>query len=103
MSGSTRLRKATANDADAKPLSSKEVYLLLNSLRSEVSSLKSAQNSDTAEMQLLQMAFSPCRTPRNRERSPLHMTNSCRNCIGRQTDLIILYTMDQILPSGWQA
>ncbi|MBW0581670.1 hypothetical protein O181_121385 [Austropuccinia psidii MF-1] len=59
MSGCTRLRKAAADDADAKPLSNEEVYLLLNSLLSEVSSLKSARNSDTAEIQLLRMALSP--------------------------------------------
>ncbi|MBW0475827.1 hypothetical protein O181_015542 [Austropuccinia psidii MF-1] len=59
MSGSTRLRKAANNNADAKPLSNEEVYLLLNSLGSEVSYLKSARNSDAAEMQLLQVALSP--------------------------------------------
>ncbi|MBW0536793.1 hypothetical protein O181_076508, partial [Austropuccinia psidii MF-1] len=57
MSGSTRSRKAAA-DADTKPLSHEEVYSLLNSLRSEVSSLKSARNSDAAEMQLLRLALS---------------------------------------------
>ncbi|MBW0482770.1 hypothetical protein O181_022485 [Austropuccinia psidii MF-1] len=59
MSGSTRSRKAANDDADAKPLSNEEVYLLLNSLRSEVSSLKSARNSDAAEIQSLRMALSP--------------------------------------------
>ncbi|MBW0481817.1 hypothetical protein O181_021532 [Austropuccinia psidii MF-1] len=59
MSGSTHLKKAAADNTNAKPLSNKEVYSLLNTLQSEVSSLKSAQNSDTAEMQLLRMALSP--------------------------------------------
>ncbi|MBW0501141.1 hypothetical protein O181_040856 [Austropuccinia psidii MF-1] len=50
MSGSTCLRKAATDDADAKPLSNEEVYLLLTSLQSEVSSLKLARNSNAAEM-----------------------------------------------------
>ncbi|MBW0476056.1 hypothetical protein O181_015771 [Austropuccinia psidii MF-1] len=54
MSGSTRLKEA----ADAKPLSNKEMYSLLNSLRWEVLSLKSAQNCDAAKMQSLLMALS---------------------------------------------
>ncbi|MBW0526011.1 hypothetical protein O181_065726 [Austropuccinia psidii MF-1] len=54
MSGSTHLKKASKDDADAKPLSNKEVYLLLNSLQLEVSSLKLAQ------IQLLHLAlYSP--------------------------------------------
>ncbi|MBW0496775.1 hypothetical protein O181_036490 [Austropuccinia psidii MF-1] len=56
--GSTHLKKVADNDANAKPLSNKEVYSLLNSLRLEVSSLKPAQNSDTAKMQSLQMVLS---------------------------------------------
>ncbi|MBW0484399.1 hypothetical protein O181_024114 [Austropuccinia psidii MF-1] len=59
MSGSTRLRNADDDDADAKPLLHEEVYSLLNCLRSEVSSLKSARNSDAAEMQSLCLALSP--------------------------------------------
>ncbi|MBW0545395.1 hypothetical protein O181_085110 [Austropuccinia psidii MF-1] len=59
MSGSTRSRKAADDDADAKPLSHEEVYSLLNSLQSEVSSLKSARNSDAAEMQSLCLVLSP--------------------------------------------
>ncbi|MBW0524107.1 hypothetical protein O181_063822 [Austropuccinia psidii MF-1] len=59
MSGSTRLRKDASNNADTKLLSHEEVYSLLNSLQSEVSSLKSARNSDAAEMQSLRLALSP--------------------------------------------
>ncbi|MBW0550041.1 hypothetical protein O181_089756 [Austropuccinia psidii MF-1] len=58
LTGSTCSKKATANDTDAKPLSRKEVNSLLNSLHSEESSLKSAQISDAAEMQSLQLALS---------------------------------------------
>ncbi|MBW0495860.1 hypothetical protein O181_035575 [Austropuccinia psidii MF-1] len=58
MSCSTCSRKAANDNAKPKPLSSKEVYSLLNSLRSEVSSLKAARISDTAKMQLLQLALS---------------------------------------------
>ncbi|MBW0461370.1 hypothetical protein O181_001085 [Austropuccinia psidii MF-1] len=58
MSVSTRLKKAADDDADDKPLSNKEVYSLLNSLKSEVMSLKSTCTSDAAEMQSLQMALS---------------------------------------------
>ncbi|MBW0563766.1 hypothetical protein O181_103481 [Austropuccinia psidii MF-1] len=58
MSGSTCSKKAAANNTEPKPLSNKEVYYLLNSLRSEVSSLKSARNSDAAEMQSLRLALS---------------------------------------------
>ncbi|MBW0531851.1 hypothetical protein O181_071566 [Austropuccinia psidii MF-1] len=57
MSGSTHSKKAANNNTDAKALSN-EVYSLLNSLQSEVSSLKSARTSDTAKMQFLQMALS---------------------------------------------
>ncbi|MBW0527840.1 hypothetical protein O181_067555 [Austropuccinia psidii MF-1] len=58
MSGSTCSKKAAANNTEPKPLSNEEVYSLLNSLRSEVSSLKSARNSDAAKMQSLQLALS---------------------------------------------
>ncbi|MBW0486338.1 hypothetical protein O181_026053 [Austropuccinia psidii MF-1] len=52
MSVSTRSKKA----ADNKPLSNEEVYSLLNSLKSEVMSLKSAHTSDATKMQSLRMA-----------------------------------------------
>ncbi|MBW0527251.1 hypothetical protein O181_066966 [Austropuccinia psidii MF-1] len=58
MSGSTHSKKAAKNNTNAKPLSNEEVYLLLNSLQSEVLSLKSPQNSDAAKMHSLQMALS---------------------------------------------
>ncbi|MBW0501222.1 hypothetical protein O181_040937 [Austropuccinia psidii MF-1] len=61
MSGSTHSKKATDTDdeANAKPLSNKKVFSLLDSLQSELSSLKSACLSDAAEMQLLHLAISP--------------------------------------------
>ncbi|MBW0478214.1 hypothetical protein O181_017929 [Austropuccinia psidii MF-1] len=61
MSGSTRSKKAadTDDDENAKPLSNEEVFSLLDSLQSELSSLKSARLSDAAKMQLLQLAISP--------------------------------------------
>ncbi|MBW0478108.1 hypothetical protein O181_017823 [Austropuccinia psidii MF-1] len=58
MSVSTRSRKAADDDADAKPLSNEEMCMLLNSLKSEVQSLKTARSSDAAEMNSLQMALS---------------------------------------------
>ncbi|MBW0488317.1 hypothetical protein O181_028032 [Austropuccinia psidii MF-1] len=54
MSVSTHARKA----AKAKPLSNEEVSSLLNLLKLEVLSLRSACTSDTAEMQSLQMTLS---------------------------------------------
>ncbi|MBW0464354.1 hypothetical protein O181_004069 [Austropuccinia psidii MF-1] len=59
MSGSTCSKKAADNNTNAKPLSSKEVFSLLDSLRSELSSLKSAGLSDAAEIQSLRLALSP--------------------------------------------
>ncbi|MBW0517473.1 hypothetical protein O181_057188 [Austropuccinia psidii MF-1] len=61
MSGSTLSKKAADadNNANTKPLSNEEVFSLLDSLRSELSSLKSARLSDDAEMQLLHLAISP--------------------------------------------
>ncbi|MBW0515271.1 hypothetical protein O181_054986 [Austropuccinia psidii MF-1] len=58
MSVSTHSKKAADNDADDKPLSNEEVYSLLNYLKSEVMSLKSARTSDSSKMQSLQMALS---------------------------------------------
>ncbi|MBW0494048.1 hypothetical protein O181_033763 [Austropuccinia psidii MF-1] len=58
MSVSTRSKKAADDDADAKPLSNEEVYSLINSLRSEVQSLKSARSSDAAEVQSLRLQLS---------------------------------------------
>ncbi|MBW0575901.1 hypothetical protein O181_115616 [Austropuccinia psidii MF-1] len=55
MSVSTHSKKAADDDTNAKPLSNEEVYLLLNSLKSEVLSLKSARSTDTAEVQSLCM------------------------------------------------
>ncbi|MBW0510184.1 hypothetical protein O181_049899 [Austropuccinia psidii MF-1] len=54
----TRLKKAADNNADTKPLSNKKVYLLLNSSKSKVLSLKSACTSNAAEMQSLCMVLS---------------------------------------------
>ncbi|MBW0464057.1 hypothetical protein O181_003772 [Austropuccinia psidii MF-1] len=60
MSSSTCAKKAAADDdAEPKPLSSEEVFSLINSLQSEVSSLKSAQNADIVEIQSLCMVISP--------------------------------------------
>ncbi|MBW0574318.1 hypothetical protein O181_114033 [Austropuccinia psidii MF-1] len=58
MSVSTHPQKAADDNTDDEPLSNKEVYSLLNSLKSEVMSLKSVCTSDAAEMQSLQMALS---------------------------------------------
>ncbi|MBW0538687.1 hypothetical protein O181_078402, partial [Austropuccinia psidii MF-1] len=58
MSVSTHSKKAADNDADAKLLSNKEVYSLINSLRSEVQSLQSVRNSDASEVQCLHMQLS---------------------------------------------
>ncbi|MBW0540558.1 hypothetical protein O181_080273 [Austropuccinia psidii MF-1] len=58
MSGSTCSKKAANDDTEPKPLSNQEVYSMLNSLCSEVSSLKSARVSETAEMQPLHLALS---------------------------------------------
>ncbi|MBW0464943.1 hypothetical protein O181_004658 [Austropuccinia psidii MF-1] len=58
MSGSTRSKKAANNDAGPKPLSNEEVYSMLNSLHSEVSSIKLERVSDAAEMQSLHLALS---------------------------------------------
>ncbi|MBW0488809.1 hypothetical protein O181_028524 [Austropuccinia psidii MF-1] len=58
MSVSTRLKKAVDNDTDNKPLSNEEVYALLNSLKAEFMSLKSACTSDSAKMQSLHMVLS---------------------------------------------
>ncbi|MBW0508783.1 hypothetical protein O181_048498 [Austropuccinia psidii MF-1] len=58
MSVSTRSKKATDDDAEAKPLLNEEVCELLNSLKSEVQSLKTARKSDAAKMQSLRMALS---------------------------------------------
>ncbi|MBW0473649.1 hypothetical protein O181_013364 [Austropuccinia psidii MF-1] len=55
---STCSKKAADDDAEPKPLSNKEVYLLLNSLKLEVLSLKSVRSSDAAEMQSLHMVLS---------------------------------------------
>ncbi|MBW0475029.1 hypothetical protein O181_014744 [Austropuccinia psidii MF-1] len=70
MSVSTRLKKAADNNADNKPLSNKEVYSLLNSLKLEVMSLKSACTFDATKMQSLRMVLSsPLPAP-----SPYHST-----------------------------
>ncbi|MBW0490247.1 hypothetical protein O181_029962 [Austropuccinia psidii MF-1] len=58
MSGSMLSRKAANNNAEPKPLSKEEVYSLPHSLRSEVSSLKSAKSSDAAKMQPLKLELS---------------------------------------------
>ncbi|MBW0578529.1 hypothetical protein O181_118244 [Austropuccinia psidii MF-1] len=59
MSGSTRSKKAAANDTDTKPLSNKEVFSLLNSLHLELSSPKSAWLSNATKMQSFHLALSP--------------------------------------------
>ncbi|MBW0461136.1 hypothetical protein O181_000851 [Austropuccinia psidii MF-1] len=59
MSGSTHLKKAANNKSDAKPLSNKEVFSLLNSLQSELSSLKSSWLTNAAKMQSLHLELSP--------------------------------------------
>ncbi|MBW0468133.1 hypothetical protein O181_007848 [Austropuccinia psidii MF-1] len=61
MSASTRAKKAANDNAEPKPLSNNDMYLMLNSLKNEVMKLKSARSSDSAKIQLLQMALSsPC-------------------------------------------
>ncbi|MBW0548966.1 hypothetical protein O181_088681 [Austropuccinia psidii MF-1] len=57
MSVLTHSKKSEDNDAAAKPLSNKEVYSMLDSLKSEVLSLKSACSSDAAEIHFLRMAL----------------------------------------------
>ncbi|MBW0554737.1 hypothetical protein O181_094452 [Austropuccinia psidii MF-1] len=63
MSVSTLSKKAADNDANAKPLSNKEVYSLLNSLRLEVLSFKSARSADAAKVQSLRMQISSSPLP----------------------------------------
>ncbi|MBW0479627.1 hypothetical protein O181_019342 [Austropuccinia psidii MF-1] len=58
MSASTRAKKAADDDAEPKPLSNNDMYLMLNSLKNKVMTLKSARSSDAAEIQSLQMALS---------------------------------------------
>ncbi|MBW0482987.1 hypothetical protein O181_022702 [Austropuccinia psidii MF-1] len=58
MSGSTHSKKAASDNTEPKPLSNKEVHSMLNSLHSEVLSLKLARVSDAAEMQSLRLALS---------------------------------------------
>ncbi|MBW0462534.1 hypothetical protein O181_002249 [Austropuccinia psidii MF-1] len=72
--------KAADDNANAKPLSNKEVYSLLNSLRSEVQSLKLACSSDAAEVQSLHMQLlSP--PPPGASFQPLsHVSTSAYNC-----------------------
>ncbi|MBW0574744.1 hypothetical protein O181_114459, partial [Austropuccinia psidii MF-1] len=60
MSASTRSKKAANDDAKPKPLSNDDMYSMLNFLRAEVMSLKSARSSNAAKMQSLWMAiYSP--------------------------------------------
>ncbi|MBW0517439.1 hypothetical protein O181_057154 [Austropuccinia psidii MF-1] len=63
MSVLTCEKKAADKGANAKPLSNKEVYYTLNSLESEVLSLKSAHSSDAAKVQLLKMVLSSPQPP----------------------------------------
>ncbi|MBW0464103.1 hypothetical protein O181_003818 [Austropuccinia psidii MF-1] len=58
MSFSTHSKKAADDDADTNHLSNEEMCVLLNSLKSEVQSLKTACSSDAAKMQSLRMALS---------------------------------------------
>ncbi|MBW0464141.1 hypothetical protein O181_003856 [Austropuccinia psidii MF-1] len=55
---STHSKKAADDNDNAKPLSNKEVYSLLSSLKSEVLSLKLARSSDAAKVQSLCMKLS---------------------------------------------
>ncbi|MBW0545559.1 hypothetical protein O181_085274 [Austropuccinia psidii MF-1] len=52
MSASTHAKKAADDDAESKPLSKDDMYSMLNSLKNEVMSLKSARSSDAAENRL---------------------------------------------------
>ncbi|MBW0495713.1 hypothetical protein O181_035428 [Austropuccinia psidii MF-1] len=103
MSGSTRSKKALNNDAESKPLSNEEVYSLLNSLRLEVSSLKSARNCEAAEMHLLRLALSSPPSINSRIWSRLHMTDLCRSRIGLPTGPVICNRTAQIFPNGLPA
>ncbi|MBW0499661.1 hypothetical protein O181_039376 [Austropuccinia psidii MF-1] len=57
MSASTRAKKAAYDNAEPKPLSNNNMYLMLNSLKNKVMSLKSAHSSKPAEIQSLLMAL----------------------------------------------
>ncbi|MBW0518016.1 hypothetical protein O181_057731 [Austropuccinia psidii MF-1] len=58
MPASTHAKKAADDDAEPKPLSKNNMYLMFNSLKNEVILLKSACISNAAEIQSLQMALS---------------------------------------------
>ncbi|MBW0492026.1 hypothetical protein O181_031741 [Austropuccinia psidii MF-1] len=80
MSVSTHSKKAADNDADAKPLSNKEVYSLINSLRSKVQSLKLACSSDADEVQSLCMQLSSPPPPGGSFQPLLCISTSAYDC-----------------------
>ncbi|MBW0492653.1 hypothetical protein O181_032368 [Austropuccinia psidii MF-1] len=84
MSVSTHAKKAANDDAEPKPSSNDDMYSMLNTLKNEVMSLKSAFSSDAAEIQFLRMALSsPCQPlllgPHFHIIQPWPTIASCRN------------------------
>ncbi|MBW0488838.1 hypothetical protein O181_028553 [Austropuccinia psidii MF-1] len=75
MSVCTHVRKATK----AKPFSNEEVSSLLNLLKSEVLSLRSARTSDASKMQSLQMTLSSPPPPITSFQHTLHLNSSAYN------------------------
>ncbi|MBW0535295.1 hypothetical protein O181_075010 [Austropuccinia psidii MF-1] len=100
MSASTHSKKATANNAEPKPLLNNDMYSMLNSLRAKVMSLKSAHNSNAAKMQSLGMAISSPRIPLFSSIRHLHTTSSCRNRTMWLTVLLHSKATAQSLRSG---